>query len=112
MKHYIVREYLREDGSCPYREWLDTLDISTKARIQARVLRFEEGNLGKCKNVGAGVWEAICDFGPGYRIYFGIEKQTVVLLLLGGDKRTQQRDIQKAQQLWNIELEKNNESKK
>ena len=112
MKHYIVRESLKEDGSCPYREWLDTLDMPTKARIQARVLRFEEGNLGKCRNVGSGVLEAKCDFGPGYRIYFGIEKQTVVLLLLGGDKRTQHRDIKKAQQLWNIELEKKYESKK
>jgi putative addiction module killer protein len=66
-----VREYLTADGKNPYREWLDTLDVAPRARIQARVLRFSTGNLGDHKSVGGGVWEARVMFGPGYRIYFG-----------------------------------------
>ena len=66
-----VREYLTADGKNPYREWLDTLDVTPRARIQARVLRFSTGNLGDHKSVGGGVWEARVMFGPGYRIYFG-----------------------------------------
>ena len=66
-----VREHLTADGRNPYREWLDTLDVAPRARIQARVLRFSTGNLGDHKSVGGGVWEARVMFGPGYRIYFG-----------------------------------------
>ena len=60
-----VREYLTADGRNPYREWLDTLDVTPRARIQARVLRFSTGNLGDHKSVGGGVWEARVMFGPG-----------------------------------------------
>ena len=60
-----VREYLTADGKNPYREWLDTLDVTPRARIQARVLRFSTGNLGDHKSVGGGVWEARVMFGPG-----------------------------------------------
>ena len=63
-----VREYLTADGKNPYREWLGTLDVTPRARIQARVLRFSTGNLGDHKSVGGGVWEARVMFGPGYRI--------------------------------------------
>lgn len=95
-----VREYLTADGKNPYREWLDTLDTSPRARIQARVLRFSTGNLGDHKSVGAGVWEARVMFGAGYRIYFGKDGHQVVLLLLGGDKSTQTADIARAQTSW------------
>ena len=87
-----VREYLTADGKNPYREWLDTLDVTPRARIQARVLRFSTGNLGDHKSVGGGVWEARVMFGPGYRIYFGKDGAHLVLLLLGGDKSTQTAD--------------------
>jgi len=97
---YRVQEYLTERGESPYRSWLSTLDVTTKARVQARVLRFELGNLGDCKSVGAGVYEARLDFGPGYRIYFGLSGRRLVLLLCGGTKRTQRRDIQQAQRYW------------
>jgi len=95
-----IREYLTPDGRSPFRDWLDALDVSMQARIQARVLRFETGNLGDQKAIGGGVWEARLAFGPGYRIYFGKEQRTVVLLLLGGDKASQRRDIRQAQRLW------------
>ena len=95
-----VREYLTADGRNPYREWLDTLDVTPRARIQARVLRFSTGNLGDHKSVGGGVWEARVMFGPGYRIYFAKDGAQLVLLLLGGDKSTQMADVARAQESW------------
>jgi putative addiction module killer protein len=97
---FRVREYLTPDGRNPFREWLDALDVSVRARIQARVLRFEMGNLGDHKSVGGGVWEARLSFGPGYRIYFGKDRQAVILLLLGGDKASQRKDIRQAVRFW------------
>jgi putative addiction module killer protein len=64
------------------------------------VTRFEAGNLGDHKSVGAGVWEARVMFGPGYRIYFGRDGRNILLLLLGGDKSSQAADIRNAQALW------------
>jgi len=95
-----VREYLTAGDKSPYREWLGTLDAPVRARIQARVLRFELGNLGDSKSVGEGVWEARLAFGPGYRLYFGRHGNTVILLLLGGDKGSQAKDIRRAKQYW------------
>ncbi|MPZ19798.1 MAG: type II toxin-antitoxin system RelE/ParE family toxin [Luteitalea sp.] len=92
-----IREYITSGGVSPFRDWLDTLDAKVKARIQARVLRFETGNLGDHKSVGAGVWEARLVFGPGYRIYFGKDGKTVILLLAGGTKPSQKGDISQAQ---------------
>ena len=84
-----VREYLTADGKNPFREWLRSLTKAVGARIQLRVQRFELGNLGDHKNVGEGVWEARVMFGPGYRIYFGKDGNSIVLLLAGGDKGSQ-----------------------
>ena len=100
-----VREYLTADGKSPFREWLDSLDVTTRVRIQARVLRFSTGNLGDHKGEGGGVWEARAMFGPGYRIYFGRVGQRLVLLLLGGDKGSQVRDIRRAREFWREYLE-------
>ena len=100
-----IREYLSADGRSYFREWLDPLAITVKARIQARILRFEMGNLGDHKAIGGGVLEARIMFGPGYRIYFGKESSSIILLLLGGDKASQKRDIRKAQFLWKEYLE-------
>jgi putative addiction module killer protein len=93
-----VREHVTADGRNPFREWLSALDVATRARIQARILRFETGNLGDHKTVGAGVFEARVMFGPGYRIYFGRQGRDLVVLLLGGDKSSQARDIRRAQE--------------
>jgi putative addiction module killer protein len=100
-----IREYVSLDGRSYFREWLDSLTIPVRARIQARVLRFENGNLGDHKSVGDGVWEARVMFGPGYRIYFGKEGRSIILLILGGDKSSQAVDIRKAQRLWKEYLE-------
>lgn len=100
-----VRECLTPDGRNPFREWLGSLDRAVRARVQARVLRFELGNLGDHKGVGAGVWEARLTLGPGYRIYFGKDGESVILLLLGGTKASQRRDIRRAQGFWRDYLE-------
>jgi len=97
---FAIREYLTPQGRNPFREWLKTLDMGVQARIQGRVLRFENGNLGDHKNVGGGVWEARLDFGPGYRLYFGKDGAAVILLLAGGDKASQSKDIAAAKHYW------------
>jgi len=70
------------------------------ARIRVRLNRVRLGNLGDCKAVGEGVMEFRLDFGPGYRVYFGQAGDILVILLCGGDKRTQSRDIATAKQYW------------
>jgi len=100
-----VREYLAKHGRSPFREWLDGLDSRAKARIQARVLRFEMGNLGDHKSLGEGVWEARAMFGPGYRIYFGKDGSSIIILLVGGDKSSQTQDITLAKSFWRDYLE-------
>ena len=100
-----VREYLTAAGRNPFREWIGTLDVTVRGRVQARVLRFELGNLGDHKSVGAGVWEARLAFGPGYRIYFGKDGDAIIVLLLGGAKASQGQDIRRAQEFWRDYLE-------
>ena len=95
-----VLEYETADGESPFRQWLATLDRSVRARIQARVLRFEAGNLGDHRSVGAGVLEARVMTGSGYRIYFGRDGASLVLLLVGGTKASQAKDIRRAQDYW------------
>ncbi len=70
------------------------------ARILARLARVRQGNLGDCRTVGDGVSELRVDYGPGYRVYFGQKGQTLVVLLCGGDKQSQVRDIRLAKQFW------------
>ena len=95
-----VREFVAPDGTSPFRTWLDQLALTVKARVQARILRFEAGNLGDHKSVGGGVWEARLPFGAGYRLYFGKSGRSVILLLLGGDKASQRKDIRRAERCW------------
>ena len=101
----MVGEYVAANGRNRYSEWIERLEPSTAARVQQRVLRFELGNFGDHKPVGGGVWECRLAFGPGYRIYFGIHRRAVVLLLLGGAKDTQTKDIRQAKKDWQAFLE-------
>ncbi len=83
-------------------KWLFSLrDTTARARVPARILRLRHGNPGDVKPVGRGISEIRIDHGPGYRVYFIQKGQEFVILLAGGDKRTQQRDIQKALELAN-----------
>lgn len=101
MKEKELREYLTETGRNPFREWLHSLrDATARARIRVRLNRVRLGNMGDCKPVGDGVMELRLDFGPGFRVYFGQVGEVVVLLLMGGDKRTQSRDIATAKLYW------------
>jgi putative addiction module killer protein len=83
-----------------YFQWFNSLrDRGVRARINARIRRLSLGNFGDVKPIGEGVSELRIDFGPGYRVYFVQRGQTLVVLLAGGDKRTQDRDIKKALKL-------------
>jgi putative addiction module killer protein len=83
-----------------FKEWLAGLkDAQARARINARVRRVELGNLGDTKTVGRGVSEMRIDYGPEYRLYFSIRDRVLILLLCGGDKRTQANDIKRAQRI-------------
>jgi putative addiction module killer protein len=98
---FTISYYLTESGGKPFKEWLDGLkDIVARQKIRIRLDRIRLGNLGKNRSVGAGVFELKIDYGPGYRVYYGLDKNTVVLLLLGGDKSTQKKDISQARSFW------------
>lgn len=85
-----VREYKTENGRNLFREWLNGLrDRDARVRIRSRINRVRLGNLGDAKSVGRGVSELRIPYGPGYRVYFGRDGDKVVLLLCGGDKRSQ-----------------------
>lgn len=91
---------------------MSSLDKPVRARISARVARFEDGHFGDHKPLGDGVVEARFFIGPGYRIYFAIHDGFIVLLLTGGDKSTQDKDIVKAKEFWGRYLEEEKNAKK
>ena len=96
-----VTHYLSPNGEDLYQQWLERLrDRAAKARITMRINRVAAGALGDCKPVGNGVWELRIDHGPGYRVYYAQADKLLILLLLGGDKRGQQADINKAIECW------------
>ncbi|MDN5940372.1 MAG: type II toxin-antitoxin system RelE/ParE family toxin [Nitrospira sp.] len=94
--------YLTEEGRAPFSEWLASLrDRKVRAKIRVRLDRVGLGNLGDCRSVGEGVQKLRIDYGPGYRVYFGQVGSKIVLLLCGGDKTTQTKDLEQAKQYWN-----------
>jgi putative addiction module killer protein len=98
-KRVIV--YAKPDGQEPFIAWLNDLrDGVTQKRILARLTRLEQGNFGDCKPVGEGVSELRMFFGSGYRVYFGEHGNDLVVLLCGGDKGSQDTDIQQAKVYW------------
>ena len=98
---YELKHYLDLNGNNLFTNWLNSIkDRQGLARIAARLLRLENGNIGDCKSVGESVWELRIDCGPGYRVYYAIENKKVILLCNGGDKSTQSADITKAISRW------------
>lgn len=96
-----IFQYETPSGESPYRKWFLSLkDGMVRSRIRARVDRLSLGNPGDYKSLGEGVCELRLDFGPGFRIYYAQIKTIVVLLLCGGDKSTQVRDIRQAKEYW------------
>lgn len=97
--NYEIREYIA-NGSSPFHRWLSSLDSSIKARVFKQLTRMENGNLGDSKGVGDGVQELRMHFGAGYRIYYGWDGETIIILLGGGAKRKQAADIKAAKARW------------
>ena len=95
-----VREYITKDERSPFGEWFTALDPIAAAKKSVALDRLRLGNVSNVEGVGAGVHEYKLNFGPGYRIYFGLDGATLVILLGGGTKRRQQKDIQSAQSHW------------
>lgn len=96
-----INEYTDEKGKSPYAEWLRSLrDARAKAKIIMQVDKMELGLFGDVEPIGDGLSELRIHYGPGYRVYYGKEGQQVYLLLCGGDKSTQPKDIKKAKAYW------------
>ena len=93
-------EYLDASGRSPYAKWFDDLNAVAAAKVAAALYRLGEGNFSNVKGVGGGVFERKIDLGPGYRVYFGKDGDTVVVLLGGSTKQRQQAAIETAKQRW------------
>ena len=98
---FELLRYQGKDGREPLTMWLQRLrDRQAHAHVLTRLDRLENGNFGQCRALQSGVWELKIDHGPGYRVYYGQVGKTILLLLCGGDKRTQQTDIERAVMYW------------
>ena len=96
----VIREYLDEQRRSPYGKWFEGLNSQAAAKVATALYRMEAGNFSGIKGVGGGVYERKLDFGPGYRIYFGKEGETLVILLGGSSKARQSEAIARAQYCW------------
>jgi putative addiction module killer protein len=96
-----VRYYVTEAGDSPFADWFASLDAVARSKVATAIARIERGNLSNVKSVGQGVLEYRIDFGPGYRVYLGRDGDVLVVLLTGGTKKRQQRDIRMAAAFWN-----------
>ena len=91
-----VQEYIDQRGVSPFGRWFDDLDAMAAVKVRTALARMEAGNLSNVRGVGQGVLEYRIQFGPGYRVYFGRDGDTLIILLAGGTKRRQQDDIEDA----------------
>jgi len=96
---FELREYT-EAGRSPFAEWFNDLDAVTADRVDRCLRRLEAGNFGAVKPLREGVFELRLDFGPGYRVYYGREGRTLIILLGGGSKRRQDADVAAAVERW------------
>jgi putative addiction module killer protein len=104
---YRLEYYLDDNGEAPFTKWLEALrDRVAFSRIAVRLDRMQAGNFGVVKALGDGVSELKIDYGPGYRVYYAMSGKRVVLLLIGGDKSTQSRDIEEAKVYWKPQKER------
>lgn len=98
---YEIRHYLTLDGRDPFMEWRSALrDTRSRIAVDRRINRLELGNFGDHHFLRDGVWELRIDFGGGFRVYYALDGDRIVLLLTGGDKRTQKKDIDRACAFW------------
>ena len=98
---FTLEYYIAETGKIPFKDWLENLkDIHARAKIRVALDRVRLGNFGHAKFIGEGINELKIDFGPGYRVYYALAGDAIVLLLLGGDKASQSKDIVRAKEYW------------
>ena len=95
-----LRYYLGSDGGSPFEDWFAGLNAPAAAKAAVALARLEQGNVSSVKAVGEGVLEYRINWGPGYRVYFGRDGDTLVILLTGGTKQRQQKDIETAKANW------------
>jgi putative addiction module killer protein len=95
-----IRSFVARSGRAPFQVWLDALDKQARAKIGVALYRLTQGNRSHVKGVGGGVAELKVDFGPGYRIYFGQDGATLIILLAGGTKKRQSEAIMTAKAHW------------
>lgn len=98
---FEIKYYVTRFGKKPFRDWLEAIkDNRMRQIISRRVYRVQSGNFGDCKSLGSGVHEMRIHYGPGARMYFGKDKGVIIVLLCGGEKRTQKKDIKRAHEFW------------
>ena len=97
---FEVVVYEKEEGRAPLDEWFNALDTQAALKVTTAIAGIKTGNLGDVKPVGQGVSERRIPFGPGYRLYFGKDGEKLVVLLTGGTKKRQSKDIEQAQAYW------------
>lgn len=96
----IIKEYLDANGRSPFGKWFNQLEPKAASKVTTSLYRLGQGHSSNVKHLGAGVYEYKLYYGPGYRVYFGKDGKEIVILLLGGTKKSQSRDIAKAKILW------------
>ena len=96
---YELREFIENDVS-PFSKWFRKLAPVAAARVDQYLRRMEHGSLGDSKSVGGGVKELRIHYGPGYRVYYGLDGECLIILLAGGSKRRQSTDIDEAKRRW------------
>ena len=95
-----IQEYVDEQGRSPFAEWFDGLNPQAALKVNTYLTRIGHGNFSNVESVGSGVQECRISWGPGYRVYLGRDGDRLVILLGGGTKKRQQRDIDEAKTLW------------
>ncbi len=95
-----TKEYIDNNGQSLFARWFNELNSEAAAKITTALYRLEQGNFSRVEGVGEGVFEYKIDFGPGYRIYFGKDGNELIILLCGGNKKKQSKDIKLAKQKW------------
>ena len=100
MAELDLLSYVDESGRVPFEAWILDLDGHAQAKVAIALSRLQRGNMSNVAGVGEGVCELKLDWGPGYRVYFGQDGKTIVILLCGGTKKRQSRDIAAAKMRW------------
>ena len=95
-----IEMFLSRDGQSPFEDWFEGLDTQAAAKVATAVTRMGQGNMSEAKGVGGGLLEYRIHYGPGYRIYFGKDGDKIIILVGGGTKRRQSKDIEAAKTRW------------